>query len=148
MTSTLNGFLTQYPPAQAPKGQTPKAQARAQSAELSSLGLFLAQNAAPQIPKTQGRGYRKGKLNSDRLVVLRMGLGRDSMTMLVLLAQGKLLIEGKPRGPDEIDAVVFTDPGHEWEFTYDLIPRVQKFCDRYGIRLTRVVPSTDRLKSI
>ena len=135
----LKGFLAQYPLAQPPKAQPPKAQtleaqARAQSADLPSLRLFLAQNAAPQIPKTQGRGYRKGKLNSDRLVVLRMGLGRDSMTMLVLLAQGKLLIEGKPRGPDEIDAMVFTDPGHEWEFTYDLIPRVQKFCDRYGIR--------------
>ena len=87
-----------------------------------------------QAPKTQGRGYRKGKLNSDRLVVLRMGLGRDSMTMLVLLAQGKLVVEGKPRGPSEIDAVVFTDPGHEWQFTYDLIPRVKAFCDRYGIR--------------
>ena len=74
------------------------------------------------------------KLNRDRLVVLRMGLGRDSMTMLVLLAQGKLVVEGVPRGPDEIDAVVFTDPGHEWQFTYDLIPRVKAFCDRYRIR--------------
>jgi len=50
----LKGFLTQYPPSQASKTQTPEVQARAQSAELSSLGLFLAEHAAPQIPKTQG----------------------------------------------------------------------------------------------
>ena len=89
------------------------------------------QRAAKQAKK---QALRSGKLNADRLVVLRMGLGRDSMTMLVLLAQGKLVVEGKPRGPSEIDAVVFTDPGHEWQFTYDLIPRVKAFCDRYGIR--------------
>lgn len=75
-----------------------------------------------------------GKLNANRLVILRMGLGRDSMTMLVLLAQGELVVEGKKRGPDEVDAVVFTDPGHEWPFTYDLIPRVQAFCAKYTIR--------------
>ena len=75
-----------------------------------------------------------GRLNAGRLVVLRMGLGRDSMTMLVLLAQRELVVEGKKRGPDEVDAVVFTDPGHEWSFTYDLIPRVEAFCRKYGIR--------------
>lgn len=91
--------------------------------------------------------FRQGKLNGDRLVVLRMGLGRDSMTMLVLLAQGKLVVEGKPRGPSEIDAVVFTDPGHEWAFTYDLIPRVQTFCDSYGIRfLVQQKPPKDGRK--
>ena len=74
--------------------------------------------------------------NAERLVVLRLGLGRDSMTMLVLLAQRKLVIgEGEPPiGPADVDAVVFTDPGHEWQFTYDLIPRVQAFCDRYKLR--------------
>jgi hypothetical protein len=70
----------------------------------------------------------------DRLVVLRLGLGRDSMTMLALLAQGKLRAEGRLIGPDDVDAVVFTDVGHEWPFTYGLIPRVRAFCERYGIR--------------
>lgn len=73
-------------------------------------------------------------MNSDRLVILRLGLGRDSMTMLTLLGEGQLVVEGRPRGPDEVDAVVFTDPGGEWPFTYELIPRVQKFCDARGIR--------------
>ena len=97
-----------------------------------SFSAFLSPQVQTraQAPKAQ----RPGKLNSDRLVILRMGLGRDSMTMLVLLAQGKLVVEGKPRGPDEIDAVVFTDPGHEWSFTYDLIPRVKAFCKKHGIR--------------
>jgi len=77
---------------------------------------------------------KAGKLNADRLVILRMGLGRDSMTMLLLLAQHELVVNGKRRGPDEVDAVVFTDPGHEWSFTYDLIPRVEAFCKKYKIR--------------
>lgn len=75
-----------------------------------------------------------GKANAKRLIVLRLGLGRDSMTMLALLGQHQLMVEGKVIGPDEVDAVVFTDPGHEWDFTYALIPRVQKFCDLHGLR--------------
>lgn len=45
---------------------------------------------AAQGPKQEVKQVTRdgGKLNVDRLVVLRMGLGRDSMTMLVLLAQG------------------------------------------------------------
>jgi hypothetical protein len=54
--------------------------------------------------------------------------------MLVLLGAGKLVVDGLPRRPDEIDAVVFTDPGHEWSFTYDLIPRVEAYCRRFGLR--------------
>ena len=82
-------------------------------------------------------GTKEQKLSSfrkDRLVVLRMGLGRDSITMLVLLAQGKLRAEGRLIGPKDIDAVVFTDVGHEWPFTYALIPRVRAFCEHYGMR--------------
>jgi hypothetical protein len=99
-------------------------------ASFSAVLSAQAKGTSRATPSQQ----RKGKLNSDRLVVLRMGLGRDSMTMLVLLAQNKLVVEGKPRGPDDIDAVVFTDPGHEWQFTYDLIPRVKAFCKKHGIR--------------
>ena len=133
MTSTLNGFLTQYPPAQAPKGQTPKAQARAQSTELSSLGLFLAQNAAPQIPKAQARVPRQDALNSDRLVILRMGLGRDSVAMMILLSEGALVVDGRTIGPDEVDAIVFTDPGYEWPATYAVKERVDAFAKAMGI---------------
>ena len=72
--------------------------------------------------------------NRRRVTVLRMGLGRDSMTMLVLLAAGRLVVQGRVMSPDEVDAVVFTDPGHEWSFTYDLIPRVRRFCALHGLR--------------
>lgn len=81
-----------------------------------------------------GRAPSSRKLNADRLVILRLGLGRDSMTMLALLGERRLVAEGRTIGPEEVDAVVFTDPGHEWPFTYALIPRVQAFCDRHHLR--------------
>ena len=119
----FSDFLRKASPAAVPQRPSKKAS--------FSEVLSAQAKGTPLAPPSQ---QRKGKLNSDRLVVLRMGLGRDSMTMLVLLAQRKLVVEGKPRGPDEVDAVVFTDPGHEWSFTYDLIPRVQAFCKSLGLR--------------
>lgn len=129
----LKDFLAQHPPAQAPKAQTAEAQARAQTAGLSSLGLFLAQHAAPQAPKAQARTHRQGKLNSDRLVVLRMGLGRDSVAMMLLLSEGALVVNGRTIGPDEVDAIVFTDPGYEWPATYAVKERVDAFAKAMGI---------------
>lgn len=69
-----------------------------------------------------------------RVTVLRMGLGRDSMTLLVLLVAGKLVVNGEILHAEGVDAVVFTDPGHEWAFTYALIPRVRQFCEAHGLR--------------
>jgi hypothetical protein len=63
-----------------------------------------------------------------------MGLGRDSITMLCLLIEGKLLVDGKHIGPSEIDAVVFSDPGSEWDHSYAMIPRLQAMCEKHGIR--------------
>ena len=68
------------------------------------------------------------------LTILNMGLGRDSITMLCLLVKGELLADGKYLGPDDVDAVVFSDTGAEWEHTYRLIPRVEAFSKKHGIR--------------
>jgi len=104
---------------------TPRSQA--QPAKLSPAAL--ASKLTARLTKAHGTA-----LNADRLVILRLGLGRDSMTMLGLLGAHQLVVEGQERGPDEIDAVVFSDPGGEWEFTYDLIPRVRAFCREHGLR--------------
>lgn len=68
------------------------------------------------------------------LTILRMGLGRDSLTMLVLLGEGKLRVQGKLLGPKDVDAVVFSDTGMEWPHTLAMIPRVHEFCRQHGIR--------------
>ena len=72
--------------------------------------------------------------NADRLIILSMGLGRDSITMLCLLIEGKLLVDGVAIGPNEVDAVVFSDPGSEWDHSYAMIPRLQAICEQHGIR--------------
>lgn len=80
------------------------------------------------------RAYELAGTSTERLTILSMGLGRDSMTMMCLLAEGNLLAGGELLGPDDVDAIVFSDPGYEWKYTYDLIPLVQSFCDKHGIR--------------
>lgn len=72
--------------------------------------------------------------NHDRIVTLNLGLGRDSLTMLCLLVDGRLRAEGRVLAPDEVDAVVFSDPGAEWQSTYALIPRVRELCERHKLR--------------
>jgi len=85
--------------------------------------------------KKKGRKQQRLTPSAPGLTILRMGMGRDSMTMLCLVAEGKLLVDGKAIGPEGLDAAVFTDTGNEWPHTYELIPRVQEFCDEHGIRL-------------
>lgn len=87
------------------------------------LGLFGG--AAYSSPETGPPG---------ELTVLNMGLGRDSLTMLCLLADGELVWNGKKHGPEDVDAVVFADTGNEWKHTYGLIPRVAAFAKKHGIR--------------
>ena len=60
--------------------------------------------------------------NSNRIITLNCGLGRDSITMLVLLAEGNLQTEALGTlGPQDIDVVIFSDTGNEWEHTYSLL---------------------------
>ena len=72
--------------------------------------------------------------NHDRVVTLNLGLGRDSLAMLCLLAQGRLRADGRRLDPAEVDAVVFSDPGAEWPGTYGLLPRVRRFCMANNLR--------------
>ena len=57
------------------------------------------------------------------LTVMSTGLGRDSMTMTTLAERGMLLVDGWPLALEDLDAVAFSDPGHEWPLTYAAIPR-------------------------
>ncbi len=75
------------------------------------------------------------ELNTDRLTILSLGLGRDSVAMVCLLTEGKLLVEGEHLGPADVDVVVFSDTGAEWAHTYQVLPRVRTLCEEHGIRL-------------
>ena len=93
--------------------------------------------AAP--PPVRAPSPRAGKLNDKRLVILRMGLGRDSVAMMLLLSEGALVVVDpvtrrvRTIGPDEVDAIVFTDPGYEWPATYAVKERVDAFAKAMGI---------------
>lgn len=69
-----------------------------------------------------------------RIITLNLGLGRDSLAMLGLLAEGRLVAEGRALRPEDIDAVVFSDTGAEWAHTLALLPAVRRFCMRYDLR--------------
>ena len=79
-------------------------------------------------PKLTRAGKKRG------LVVLSNGLGRDSATMLCLLVEGKLLgPDGRVIRPEAVDAVVFSDTGYEWSFTYQVIPALTKLLEHTGV---------------
>jgi hypothetical protein len=78
------------------------------------------------------------------LRIFRMGLGRDSVAGLCLLKEGVLTCGGTLVGPDDIDILVFTDPGAEWPLTYDVWPHVKEICDELEIRaVVQEKPSLD-----
>lgn len=70
----------------------------------------------------------------NRLTILRCGLGRDSLAMLCLLFEHRLVVDGEILTPGHVDAVVFTDTGAEWPATYALIPRIKAMCAARGLR--------------
>ena len=70
----------------------------------------------------------------ERIITLNLGMGRDSLAMLGLLVEGRLVAEGRVLSPEDIDAVVFADPGAEWSHTLALLPRVRRFCMRHDLR--------------
>jgi len=73
-------------------------------------------------------------LPRERIITLNLGMGRDSLAMLGLLAEGRLVAEGQALASEDIDAVVFSDPGAEWAHTLALLPRVRRFCMRHDLR--------------
>lgn len=76
----------------------------------------------------------RGRAPPGRLTVLNMGLGRDSVTMLLLLAEGRLVAQGRPVRVRDVDAVVFADTGAEWDHTILLSARVRAASERLGVR--------------
>jgi 3'-phosphoadenosine 5'-phosphosulfate sulfotransferase (PAPS reductase)/FAD synthetase len=72
--------------------------------------------------------------NANRIITLNCGLGRDSLTMLCLAFEGRLEADGLGTvSASDLDAVIFSDTGCEWEHTYSLIPRVRELCEAHGV---------------
>ena len=116
-----------------------RAQIRRRQAQLRRLERKKNPAAARKKKKKGGRKSKYGPKPSKwtgepGLNVLSLGLGRDSMTMLLLALEGKLVVDGTPLGIGDIDAVAFADPGHEWPHTYALIPKVEELARRHGFR--------------
>ena len=80
------------------------------------------------------------------LVTLNCGMGRDSLAMLCLLAERRLMVDGAHIGPEAVDAVVFSDTGAEWPHTYALLPQVAEFCAALGVPFYHIQkPSQDAI---
>lgn len=90
--------------------------------------LKLLDLGVQSYPSPEANPDRWGRpANLNRIITLNLGLGRDSMTMLVLASQGKLKVNGVGTlGLEDLDYVVFSDTGKEFRHTYDMIPRVRK----------------------
>lgn len=84
-------------------------------------------------------------MNTASLTVLNCGLGRDSIAMLCLLAERALVVDGAPLDPRDLDAVIFADPGAEWDHTYDLLPRVRELCANIGVRFLVLAKPPDEV---
>lgn len=79
---------------------------------------------------------RTSALNADRIIALNCGLGRDSLTMLALAAEGRLYVQGLGNlSLADLDYVCFSDTGAEWKHSYDLIPRVREMLEGSGCPL-------------
>jgi 3'-phosphoadenosine 5'-phosphosulfate sulfotransferase (PAPS reductase)/FAD synthetase len=101
---------------------------------------LLALLKKPQPPSPQeltrkllGKAHVDSRTKKPGLIVLSNGLGRDSATMLCLLVEGKLEVGGRRLGPSEVDAVVFSDTGYEWGFTYQALPALTKLLEGTGV---------------
>jgi hypothetical protein len=93
------------------------ARPRAQ-ALLDKLAASFAEEAGPKL---------KG------LTILSNGLGRDSATLVALLVEGNLVVDGRKIAPRGVDAVIFSDVGYEWSFTYSVIPVMTKMLEAVGV---------------
>ena len=69
------------------------------------------------------------------LTILSNGLGRDSATIIALLVQGKLRMDGRrePVDPSEIDFAIFSDTGHEWAYSLIARARLGALLDAVGV---------------
>ncbi len=94
---------------------------------------FFDLRAAERVHSARREGDGRGNIyrvhpsrGPDRLVILNMGLGKDSMTMLALLSEGRLEAEGHILRPQDLDAILFADTGREWQHTYDAVADVER----------------------
>jgi hypothetical protein len=103
------------------RSQTPR---RASSEPQSNVLLDrLLAEASRQAPRGE-----------QGLLVISNGLGRDSATIITLLVQGKLVIDGRRVKPSDVDLVVFSDPGNEWEFSRGRAEReIGRLLDQAGV---------------
>ena len=104
-----------------------------------------------QVQQMIARGDGQGNINTDRLIVFNMGLGRDSMAMLALLAEDGLKAEGFIVRPQDLDAIVFSDPGMEWDHTYKALSDVDRMIalieKRSGVRVPFFVLSKPSMQA-
>jgi hypothetical protein len=92
------------------------------------IGLFTGRpEPLPDAGEVPGRETRP------EVTIMSMGLGRDSVTMLCLAKEGKLLVDGEYLSGDDLDGIVFSDPGWEWPHTYALIPRIKEMCEEMNV---------------
>ena len=87
--------------------------------------------------------------NHDRIIALNLGLGRDSIAMLSLAADGELYVKGVGTlGLEDLDYVVFADTGREWPHTYAQIKKVRKLMKGrvpfYVLRKPKKLPKVQR----
>jgi len=64
----------------------------------------------------------------ERIVTLNLGLGMDSMTMLCLLREGKLRVEGRVLEPGDITAAVTSHTGREWPHFHEAREAAAEIC--------------------
>ncbi len=83
--------------------------------------------------------------NVDHLITINLGLGRDSIAMLCLLKEHALVCAGLPLMPWEVDAVIFSDTGEEWDHTYAQVKPVEDLCDSMGVRVLLLRKPSDKV---
>jgi len=75
------------------------------------------------------------RANAERIITLNYGMGRDSTTMLMLAFEGRLYVDGVGNiSHEDLDAVIFSDTGYEWDHTYALKPVIEEMCRQRGVR--------------
>lgn len=92
---------------------------------------------------------RETPANANRVLTLNCGVGRDSITMVELALEGRLWVEDLGfLGVDDLDCVVFSDTGREWDHTYALVDKVKARCTAAGLRFFALEkPSVDTLRA-
>lgn len=108
------------------------------------LTAIMAEVAAAQeqaLPTPQGlidlgaivASVQRRTVGRPGLTILSNGLGRDSATLIALLVKGQLVVDGELVLPTDVDAVVFSDTGYEWSFSYAVIPVLTEMLEKVGV---------------